>query len=152
MLNPYAPHLDGRDPLTILAATPVRLAEMAATPGRAPQPGKWDIRQIVCHLADCEITFAFRLRQALAEDHHIIQPFDQDRWAATYPAYDTAGALAVFRTVRDWNLKFVQSQPAAIFDKPVTHPERGTMTFRTLVETMAGHDLNHLKQVKALAA
>jgi hypothetical protein len=26
----------------------------------------------------------------------------------------------------------------------MTHPERGTMTFQTVVETMAGHDLNHL--------
>ena len=26
------------------------------------------------------------------------------------------------------------------------------MTFRTLVETMAGHDLNHLGQIQALAS
>jgi hypothetical protein len=25
------------------------------------------------------------------------------------------------------------------------------MTFRTLVETMAGHDLNHVRQIEALA-
>ena len=35
--------------------------------------------------------------------------------------------------------------------KPVTHPERGTMTFQTLLETMAGHDLNHLQQLETLA-
>jgi hypothetical protein len=31
--------------------------------------------------------------------------------------------------------------------RPVTHPERGTMAVQTLVETMAGHDLNHLRQL-----
>jgi hypothetical protein len=36
-------------------------------------------------------------------------------------------------------------------NKPVTHPERGTMTFQTIVETMAGHDLNHLAQLKKIA-
>ena len=36
--------------------------------------------------------------------------------------------------------------------KPVTHPERGTMTFQTIVETMAGHDLNHLAQLKHIAS
>jgi hypothetical protein len=33
-----------------------------------------------------------------------------------------------------------------------THPERGTMTFWTIVETMAGHDLHHLPQLERLAA
>jgi hypothetical protein len=33
----------------------------------------------------------------------------------------------------------------------VTHPERGTMTFRTLVETMAGHDVNHVRQIQGMA-
>jgi hypothetical protein len=30
--------------------------------------------------------------------------------------------------------------------------ERGEMTFRVLVETMAGHDLNHLRQLDAIVA
>ncbi|MGA2724326.1 MAG: DinB family protein [Bryobacteraceae bacterium] len=31
---------------------------------RPRAPGKWNARQILCHLADVEIVFAFRLRQA----------------------------------------------------------------------------------------
>jgi hypothetical protein len=34
--------------------------------------------------------------------------------------------------------------------KPVTHPERGQMTLRVLIETMAGHDLNHIKQIEGI--
>jgi hypothetical protein len=34
--------------------------------------------------------------------------------------------------------------------RPVTHPERGTITLWTIVETMAGHDLNHLQQIERL--
>ena len=90
------------------------------------------------------------LRQALAEDHHVIQPFDQDSWAKNYAAYDLPEALEAFKSFRHWNLKLINAQPPAAFDKPVTHPERGAMTFRTLVETMAGHDLNHLRQIEAL--
>ena len=152
MLNPYASYLGDRDPLAVIAVTPARLAELAAAPGRAPAPGKWDVREILCHLADCEIAFAFRLRQAVAEDHHTMQPFDQDRWAAAYSAYDTDSALNLFRSLRGWNVKFIEAQPPEVFGKSVTHPERGTMQFRTLVETMAGHDLNHLRQIEALAA
>jgi hypothetical protein len=32
------------------------------------------------------------------------------------------------------------------------HPERGEMTFRVVVETMAGHDLNHLAQLDRILA
>jgi hypothetical protein len=34
----------------------------------------------------------------------------------------------------------------------VTHPERGAMTFLTIVETMAGHDLDHLAQLEKIKA
>jgi uncharacterized damage-inducible protein DinB len=150
MLNPYASYLGDRDPLTVIAATPAKLAEIAVQPHHPPAPGKWDVRQVLCHLADCEAVFAYRLRQAVAEDHHTIQPFDQDKWAAAYSAYDTAAALDLFNAARKWNVKFISAQPPEVMDRPVTHPERGTMTFRTVVETMAGHDLNHLGQIERL--
>ncbi len=151
MLNPYASFLNGGNPLEVIAATPARLAALAAAPSRTPLPGKWGIREIVCHLADCEIAFGFRLRQSLAEPHHTIQPFDQDAWASSYAAYDLAGALDAFGALRRWNVKFIGCQPPEAFERQITHPERGTMTFRTLVETMAGHDVNHVRQIEALA-
>jgi hypothetical protein len=55
--------------------------------------------------------------------------------------------LAVFSAVRTWNVQFIAAQPEGLFAKELNHPERGTMTFRTLVETMAGHDRNHLSQL-----
>src|SRR5207248_3140117 len=93
----------------------------------------------------------FRLRQTLAAPNHTIQPFDQDRWAAAYDAYDAATALATFTTIREWNLRFLHSLPKEAFATPVTHPERGAMTLQTVVETMGGHDLNHVKQIAAIA-
>jgi len=154
--NPYATHLGDRRPGEVIAATPARLAALwdrLGTAGleRSFAPGKWNARQILCHLADCETVFAFRLRQALAEDHHIIQPFDQDRWAANYDAYDARGALELFSALRRWNVRLIESLPAAVFSKSLAHPERGETTFGTIVETMAGHDLNHLRQLDSIA-
>jgi hypothetical protein len=57
----------------------------------------------------------------------------------------------VFTALRGWNLRLIREFLPVAADRPVTHPERGTMTFMTLVETMAGHDLNHLGQLKRLA-
>ena len=113
--------------------------------------GKWSARDIVSHLADCEIAFGYRLRQILAEDHHVIQPFNQDKWAAPYATMDANQALLLFEALRNWNVALLKTVTPAQMQKTVTHPERGTMTFQTIVETMAGHDLNHLKQLEEIA-
>ena len=154
-LNPYHGFLDGRPVEVILAATPAALSQALAviTPQRAsdpPAPGKWSPAQILCHLADCELVFAFRLRQTLAENH---PPFS--------PSTRTNGP----RPTREFPplMPSPPSPPSAPGTcgssslhcppprTPVTHPERGAMTFQTIVETMAGHDLNHLAQLKRIA-
>ncbi len=156
-MNPYASHVGDRTPMDVISETPHRLAQLVETIGpqrleTPPAPGKWSARDIVSHLADAEVAFAFRLKQTLAEDHHVIQPFDQDLWAKSYPAYDTRLALATLSALRAWNVALIRSVKPAELSKPVTHPERGTMTFQTIVETMAGHDRNHMKQMEAIAA
>jgi uncharacterized damage-inducible protein DinB len=155
-VNPYAAHLGDRTPLDVIEETPRRLTKLVETIGperleASPAPGKWSARDILSHLADAEIVFSFRLKQTLAEDHHVIQPFDQDLWAKSYPSCDAQVALATLSAVRAWNLALIRSVNAAEMSKPVTHPERGTMTFQTIVETMAGHDRNHIKQMEAIA-
>jgi hypothetical protein len=155
--NPYARFLDHRPVVELLATSPATLASLAAAIGPirlevAPAPGKWTPAEIFCHLADCELAFGFRLRQALAEDHHILQPFDQDKWAATYSGIPAEQALTVFNALRGWNLTLVKNAPKDAYARVVTHPERGTMTFATLLETMAGHDINHILQLQKLAS
>ena len=156
-LNPYEKFLDGRPIQDILAATPATLAGFIETigPARAttpPAPGKWNAAEIVSHLADCELVFAFRLRQTLAEDNPTIQPFDQEKWAAHYPSIPANQALDVFAALRGWNLQLLRTVMPQAAARPVTHPERGAMTFQTIIETMAGHDLNHIGQLQRIAA
>lgn len=156
-MNPWANLIGDRTPLDVISETPRRVAQLVETIGPArleipPAPGKWSVRDIISHLADGEMVFAFRLRQTLAEDHHVIQPFDQDLWAKSYPACNASLALAVLSALRAWNIALIRSVQPADLSKPVTHPERGTMTFQTIVETMAGHDRNHIQQIEAIAA
>src|SRR5258707_2849178 len=108
-MNPYASHLGDRDPRAVISATATQLERLLGTLGserakQSPAPGKWSAREVLCHLADCELVFSYRLRQALAEEHHVIQPFDQDAWARTYAAYDAQTALQTFMAVRRRNL------------------------------------------------
>jgi len=155
-LNPYAMHLGDSDPLEVISTTADRLGRLTSGLGpdvcdRRPAAEKWSVREIIAHLADCEIVFAFRLRQALSEDHPTIQPFNQGAWAERYKVYDLPSAMTLFTAARGWNVKLVGGISAAERKLPVTHPERGTMTLWTIVETMAGHDINHLTQTERLA-
>lgn len=154
-LNPYEHFLGTQEPLRELASTARHIERVLdelgpARANLAPSEGKWSAREVVCHLADCEMVFAFRLRQTLSEDHHVIQPFDQERWARNYSAYEMRDALTTFGALRNWNLALLRFVPD-VHSKQVTHPERGAMTFHTIVETMAGHDLNHLRQLEGIA-
>jgi uncharacterized damage-inducible protein DinB len=156
-MNPYASFLGDQDPIPVISATPGRLDALLGALGkegaeRPPAPGKWSAREILCHLADCELVFAYRLRQALAEPYHTIQPFDQEKWANTYSAFEAREAVDVFTAVRKWNIRLIESLPAEALSKLLTHPERGEMTLRVVVETMGGHDINHLRQIEGIAS
>jgi hypothetical protein len=156
-MNPYASYLGDRDPIKVIEGTGEQLTTLVDTLGheglhRSLGPGKWTAAEILVHLADTEVAFAFRLRQTLAEADHVIQPFDQDAWSKGWDHADGRLALDVFRTIRLWNIAFLRGVPDSARTKQVTHPERGKMTFQTIVETMAGHDLNHTIQIEKIAA
>ena len=154
MKNPYAEYLGGRDPITVMTQTPEELRRLATVLAsrldQAPVPGKWSPREILCHLADTEIAYAFRLRQAVAETHHVIQPFDQARWAASYAAYDTNSALVTFAALRAWDVAFITPLSSDTKKTRLWHPERGEMSLQVMIEMMAGHDLNHVRQLEAM--
>lgn len=157
MLNPYAKYLGTADPLATISASPrivkaiIRSMSLAAL-NYERAPGKWSVRDIVCHLSEVELAFAFRLRQAAAAPDHLIQPFDQDAWAKNSRHTSCPSAHELFESVRRSNVDFIRRLPTEIFATTVTHPERGAMTFQDLVETMAGHDINHIWQIEALAS
>jgi hypothetical protein len=155
-MNPYASYLGTQSSLAVIEKTAGRLKQLMDQIGSdrvdlSPAPGKWSPREILCHLADTEVTFAFRIRQTLAEPNHVIQPFDQEKWGAQYKAYSAGMAVSTFASVRAWNIALVSSLAPEAMDTPVTHPERGSMTLRVIIETMAGHDVNHLQQLEKLA-
>lgn len=143
--------------MEVLAASPRLYQDLANRLGpeglkHSLAPGKWPVSSILCHLADAELAFGFRMRQAVAEDNHVTQPWDQDKWSAPYIKLSGEAALHTFAVTRAWNLAWLKSLPPEAFSRQFLHPERGPMTIQSLVELIAGHDLNHLQQVETIAA
>jgi hypothetical protein len=155
--QPYASLLGSRDPLSVISETSERINAIAGQLGaaglaRSYGPGKWTAHQIICHLADCELTFGYRWRQVAAQPKHLIQPFDQEVWAANYQSLDSKLALDSFSAARRWNASWLKTLDEAAFSKPVIHPERGELTLYKLLQITAGHDLNHLSQLDQIVA
>jgi uncharacterized damage-inducible protein DinB len=153
----YISLLEGRDPAEVMAATPARLAALlegvtVQQAERSPSPGKWNLRELMAHLADSEIAWSWRMRQIFAEDNPNLQPFDQDRWAKAYSAYSFERAFSTWKALRMWNLDFVRGLTETEKTRPATHPEVGDMTLWTVVSIAAGHDLHHLRALEAAGA
>ncbi len=160
-MNPYVERMLGllgeRSVVESLEQSPMRIETVAGTlsPARLDRsyaPGKWTARQILAHLADCEVGVGFRLRQALAEENHRAQPFDQDRWATRYSGLDAALATRAYVGLRAWNLALIRSLGPGDLERPYVHGERGPESVGLIVKMLAGHDLNHLAQLEQIAA
>lgn len=158
LARPYVHLLEGRDPAAVMRDTPGHLADLlkAMSPEaieNKPAPGKWSVREILCHLADCEIAWAWRLRLIYGANDPTLQPFDQDPWARAYDGvgYTTSAARATWVAVRQWNLDLIEGLSQEDRCRPATHPELGPITLWTVVEIAAGHDLHHLTALEKLA-
>jgi hypothetical protein len=150
--------LGSKDPIQSLREAPAVLKQLVETASdeltrTPPAPGKWSVRQIVAHLADSELVSGYRYRSILgADDGSPIPAYDQDRWAAAgnYGAIPIADSLASFNALRRMNLRLLESLPASAWDKYGLHAERGREAIRDLVELVAGHDLNHIAQIRKI--
>jgi hypothetical protein len=148
---------EDKEPLTLQRAAPKRLAVLIKGKQkkqlmRRPAPGKWSIAEIVAHLADAEIVIAWRLRQILSVNGTPLQAYDQDLWASTfdYAHRDPRQSLESFRVLREGNLALLKTVPRAMWENYGMHQERGRESVEHFVRMVAGHDLNHLRQVEAI--
>jgi hypothetical protein len=159
LVNPYANFLENRDPLSVAAATPARILSLirgltARHLVKRPAPGKWSIQEIITHLADTEMVMGCRARWIAFEEHPTLVPFDQEKWAAgrAREKETLAETIERFRLLRRSQLRLFRQASAKDLRRTGYHPERGEVTLRVQLETLAGHDLNHLVQIQRLAA
>jgi hypothetical protein len=59
-------------------------------------------------------------------------------------------SLTLFRLLRNANLQFLQQIGPEQWQCSGIHSERGRNTIRDLVIHMAGHDLNHIEQIRTI--
>ena len=118
-----------------------------------PAPDKWSILEILGHLADIEIVYAYRLRQMLADEKPVIAPMDQDAWAKNLRYMEMAAPelVAAYGLNRHHTLQLLRRLKTAELERSAFHPElQKPVTVARLVEQMSGHGANHLAQIEKL--
>ena len=150
-------YVEGKDPLEVQHKTPELLAELAVSvPEKKlyerPAPDKWSVGELLAHLADAEIGATWRYRQMIEHDGAPLSPYDQQLWnqLGDYASRRAEDSLQLFRLLREANLRMFASLTPEQWQRRGIHAERGPMTVRELALQIAGHDLNHLEQIKKI--
>ncbi len=118
-----------------------------------PSPDKWCILEILAHLVDIEIVYAYRMRQMLADTKPVIAPIDQDEWAKNlgYLQETPPELVALYGLNRHHTLQLLRRLKPGDLQKSAYHPElKRDVTLAELVGMMGGHGANHLQQIERL--
>jgi len=117
-----------------------------------PAPGKWSLRQILCHLADSELEAGVRFRRLIAEDNPTLVGYSQDAWAEKldYARRKTTQALETFRHLRGVNHDLLLGIPEEAYARQGTHTERGTVSLLDMLRIYTRHPEKHAEQMRAV--
>jgi hypothetical protein len=149
--------VEGKDPLEVQRQTATALAQLIDGISenklyQRPDPAKWSIGEVIAHLAEAEIVNSWRYRQMVEQNGCPLSPYDQEVWNSLgdYAARPAADSLMLFRQLRENNLRVFDKLTPEEWEHYGMHAERGRLSVRELVQLIAGHDLNHMEQIRRI--
>ena len=121
---------------------------------QAPVPGKWSIRQVVCHIADFEPVYGDRMKRVLVEDNPTMFGGDPDVFAAGlhYDKRSVHEELELISVVRRQMAVILRNTDVEDFQRTGVHSEAGPLTLETLLERITRHIPHHLTFIEAKIA
>ncbi|HZD31979.1 MAG TPA: DinB family protein [Candidatus Angelobacter sp.] len=149
--------MEGKDPVTVQRETYGQLAELVGGASdeklrTRPAPDRWSVAEVLAHLSEAEVVSTWRYRQMIEHEGCTLPGYGQELWAelGQYASRSPKDSLAQFRVLRDSNLRMFDGLTEAQWQRKGVHAERGPMTVHDLAVQIAGHDINHLAQIKAI--
>jgi hypothetical protein len=116
---------------------------------RRPGPDSWAPREIVHHLAESEMTAAIRVRRLLAEDHPLIQAYDEEAFArALHYDRPIATSLEALRAARRCTSSLLECLGPEEWLREGTHSESGQYSVETWLSIYAAHAHDHAEQIR----
>ncbi|APZ93118.1 DinB family protein [Fuerstiella marisgermanici] len=113
---------------------------------KVPVPGKWSIRQVVCHIADFEIVAADRMKRILSDDNPTLLDGDPDLFvdALQYGHRQMESELNLISAIRTSVAQILSACDVEVFQRTGVHSTDGPMTLETVLERSVNHIPHHL--------
>ncbi|HET7469207.1 MAG TPA: DinB family protein [Gemmatimonadales bacterium] len=113
--------------------------------GHRYAPGKWSVRQLVCHLSDTERIMAYRALRIARADTTPLPGFDENAYApeSGADAVPLAGLVAEFADVRRASLALFRHLPPEAWTRRGRASE-SPFSVRALAWIILGHPIHHL--------
>lgn len=150
-------YVEGKDPIAVQRETPQILAQLVEGVQTErlkarPAPDKWAVTELLAHFAEAEMGAFWRYRQMIEHNGCSLPSYDQELWSrlGDYPSQDPRESLQLFTLLRQANLRMFDRLTSEEWQRYGVHTERGQMSVRDLAAQLAGHDLNHLMQVRSI--
>ncbi len=107
-------------------------------------PGKWSVKEVVCHIMDAERIFAYRILRIGRGDVTPLASFDENAYMPASGAKDRAldALLGEFAAVRAATLALLRCLPEAAWTRRGTASGK-EVSVRGLAWIAAGHAMHH---------
>ena len=115
-----------------------------------PAPNRWNIHEILIHIADSETNSFARARKIICEPGSAIIAYDQDAWAikTNYESQNVDDALELFKLLRKMTYNVIKNLPDKIWSNHIDHSENGKMTLEDWLNVYDEHVEVHINQMK----
>jgi DinB family protein len=147
--------------LTLLAATPARLAKITQGLSRAqlmtpPKPGEWSARDVLAHLRACSDMWGKYIMWILNEEHPTFKAMNPTSWIkqTDYREQAFGSLLKAFTAQRLELLAMLKPLPPEAWSRAATVTGAGKpreRTVRTYAMWLANHERSHFKQLERIA-
>jgi hypothetical protein len=113
-------------------------------------PDEWTARMVVHHLADSEMMSAMRLRRLIADEHPVIEGYDEPRFARRlfYDDRPIEPALAALAAARATSLQILERLTDEQWTREGVHTESGRYGVDDWLRIYAAHAHDHADQVR----
>jgi DinB superfamily len=146
--------------LTLLAATPARLAALTADLSSAqlrtaPNPGAWSANEVLAHLRACADVWGTCILAMLAEDRPTLRAVNPRTWIkqTDYCDLDVQPSLGAFAAQRAELLAVLEPLPPDGWSSTATVTGAGAVLERTVLDyarRLARHERPHLRQIERI--
>lgn len=116
-----------------------------------PDPNRWSIREVVCHLADAEIIYADRIKRVLAEDNPTFFEADPNDFLPSLHVTNRPlkAELQVIISVRSHMVSILRSLSTTEYERFGQHSLAGQMSVEDLLQRITDHIPHHVAFIDA---